>query len=279
MVSRVDIAIRSEALLGEGPRWDAGTGRLLWVDIEGRAVHIFDPASGEDRAIPVWSRVGAASWTTSPDVVLVALAERLALLDLNDESLRTLAEIPHAGHMRMNDGACDAAGRFWVGSMALAVTPGAAALYRFADGELERVLDDVTLSNGLGWSPDRTRMYYIDSMTFRVDVFDFDVGSGAVSGRRPFVSLDRDDGTPDGLAVDDAGGVWVALYGGHAVRRYDADGTLDRVVDVPAENVTACCFGGDHGRSLYITTAAPAGNVFVTDPGVAGPPAQPFQLG
>jgi sugar lactone lactonase YvrE len=210
--------------------------------------------------------------------VLVALADRLALLDLADESLRTLVEIPHAGHMRMNDGVCDPLGRFWVGSLALAETPGVAVLYRYADGVLDRVLEDVTLSNGIGWSPDGTQMYYVDSPTQRIDVFDYDVAAGTVAGRRPFVAIDEADGVPDGLAVDDEGGVWLALWGGRAVRRYEADGALDRVVDVPAERVTACCFGGDDGRSLFITPAAPDGNVYVTDAGVSGPPARRFQL-
>jgi sugar lactone lactonase YvrE len=278
MVSRVEVAIRTDALLGEGPRWDPATRRLLWVDIEGRALHVSDPASGEDRAIQLWSRVGAASWTTDDDTVLVALADRLALLELAGESLRTLVEIPHAGHMRLNDGACDAAGRFWVGSMALDEAPGVAALYRYADGVLDRMLDGVTLSNGLGWSPDGTRMYYVDSLGYRIDVFDFDAGSGTISNRREFAAIDRADGIPDGLAVDDDGGVWLALWGGFAVRRYDPGGGLDLVVDVPAEKVTACCFGGEDRRSLFVTTAAPDGNVYVADAGVTGPPAHRFQI-
>ncbi|NUR78075.1 MAG: SMP-30/gluconolactonase/LRE family protein [Thermoleophilia bacterium] len=278
MVSRVEVAIRSDALLGECPRWEPVSRRLLWVDIEGRALHVSDPARGEDQAIPLWSRIGAASWTTADDTILVALADRLALLQLADNSLRTLTEIPHAGHMRLNDGACDAAGRFWVGSMALAETAGVAALYRYADGVLERVLERVTLSNGLGWSPDGTRMYYVDSLEYRIDVFDFDLESGTISDRRQFAAIDRSDGIPDGLALDDEGGVWLALWGGRAVRRYDAEGRLDYVVDVPAQNVTACGFGGDDRRSLFITTAAPDGSVFVADAGVAGPPPRPFQL-
>jgi sugar lactone lactonase YvrE len=277
MVSRVDVAIHAGALLGEGPRWNADTQQLLWVDIEGRAVHVSDPATGEDRTIPVGSRAGVASWTTRADAVLVALADRLALLDLGDESLLTLAEIPHGGHMRTNDGACDSAGRFWVGSMALDETPRLAALYRFADGVLDRVLDHVSLSNGIAWSPDGTLMYYVDSPSHQVDVFDYDVASGTLASRRRFVRIDP-DGTPDGLLVDDQGGVWVAIWDGRAVRRYDASGRLDQVVDVPAEHVTACCFGGPDRRSLYITTAAPEGNVFVTDAGVSGPPAHRFRL-
>ena len=250
MLSRVEVAIGSEAKLGECPRWDAAARRLLWVDIEGRELHVFDPDSGVDRSVRVWSRIGSASWTTSEGTVLVALAERLALLSLADESLSTLAE-----------------------------TPGAAALYRFADRSLESMVDGVTLSNGLGWSPDGTRMYYVDSPTYRIDVFDYDVAAGTAANRRPFVELQRADGIPDGVAVDDEGGVWLALWGGSCVRRYSSAGGLEEVVDVPAAHVTACCFGGDDGRSLFITSAEPDGRLFVVEnAGVSGRPSSRFQL-
>jgi sugar lactone lactonase YvrE len=176
-----------------------------------------------------------------------------------------------------------------VGSMALDYAPGAGALYRYSsDGGLDRVLGEVTLSNGIGWSPDGGTMYYIDSMAYRVDAFDYDLSTGAISGRRPLIVIERGAGIPDGLAVDDDGGIWVALWGRGAIRRYAPDGELDRMLAVPAHNVTACCFGGDDGRSLYVTTASVelsaeqlrerplAGSVFVTEAGVSGPPAQPF---
>lgn len=284
----MEVAIRAGALLGEGPRWDAARGRLLWVDIDAGALHLFDPASGEDRAIVLGNRVGAAAPTQSGSV-LVALADRLAVVDLDDETVHTLVEIPHDKEMRLNDGVCDPAGRFWVGSMALDYAPGAGALYRYSSGGgLERMLGDVTISNGLGWSRDGETMYYIDSMAYRVDVFDFELSTGAISGRRPLIVIERGAGIPDGLAVDDDGGIWVALWGRAAIRRYAPDGELDRVLDVPADNVTACCFGGDDGRSLYVTTASVdlsdeqlqkrplAGSVFVTEVGVSGPPAQQF---
>ena len=267
MVSRVEVAIENRALLGEGPRWDAARSRLLWVDIERGELHVFD---GEDHARQLGARVGAAAPTES-GAVLVALADRLAFLD---GELRTAATFPHDASIRTNDGACDPFGRFWIGTNALDFAPHAGALYRYDGVVLERMLDGVTLSNGLGWSPNGERMYYIDSHTFRIDVLDFD---GEISNRRPFVTLDERDGTPDGLAVDDEGGVWVALYGGSAIRRYDSGGVLTETVELPAENVTACCFGGDDGRSLFITTAAPDGRVYVVDAGVAGPPAQPFR--
>jgi sugar lactone lactonase YvrE len=219
-----------------------------------------------------------AAAPTTVGAVLLALADRLALVDLGDESVRTLVRFPHGPALRSNDGACDAAGRFWIGTMGLDVAPGAGALYRY-DGTLRLMLDGVTLSNGIGWPRDDTRMYYIDSALCRVDVFDFELASGRLAERRPFVSIDESDGTPDGLTVDDEGGVWVALYGGSCVHRYDVRGRLDAVLEVPAENVTPCCFGGDDGRSLFVTTAAPDGNVYVTEPGVSGPPAHVLQTG
>jgi sugar lactone lactonase YvrE len=271
----MEIAVRANAKLAEGPRWDAAARRLLWVDIEGCELHVLE--NGQDRAIGLDAMVGAAA-PTSSGAVLVALADRLALLDLADESVRTLVRLPHGPALRSNDGACDAAGRFWIGTMALDETPGAGALYRY-DASLERVLDEVTLSNGIGWTRDATRMYYIDSPVQRVDLFDFELASGRVDNRRPFVSIDESDGIPDGLTVDDEGGVWVALYGGSCVHRYDESGHLDAVLEVPAKNVTSCCFGDGDGSSLFVTTAAPDGNVYVTQPGVSGPPAHVFHAG
>ena len=186
--------MRANAKLAEGPRWDAATGRLLWVDIEGCELHVLE--SGADRAIGLDAMVSAAAPATG-GAVLLALADRLALVDLADESVRTLVRLPHGPALRSNDGACDAAGRFWIGTMALDFTPGAGALYRY-DGTLQRVLDGVTLSNGLGWTGDDTRMYYIDSLAYRVDVFDFELASGRVDDRRPFVSIDKSDGIPTG---------------------------------------------------------------------------------
>jgi len=271
----VDIAVRANAKLAEGPRWDAARQRLLWVDIEGCELHVLE--SGEDRAIGLDAMVGAVAPTAGGEVLL-ALADRLALIDLADESVRTLVRLPHGPDVRTNDGACDAAGRFWIGTMGLDLAPGGGGLYRYG-GRLRRVLEGVTLANGLGWPSDDTRMYFTDSAEYRVDVFDFELESGRLDRRRPFVSIDRSDGIPDGLTVDDEGGVWGALYGGSCLHRYDERGRLDAVLEVPAENVTSCCFGGEDGRSLFVTTAAPDGNVYVTQPGIGGPPAHDFHAG
>jgi sugar lactone lactonase YvrE len=157
--------------------------------------------------------------------------------------------------------------------MRLDEAPDEAALFRYDGDELVTVLTGVSLSNGIGWSPDLTRMYYVDSPTQRIDVFDYD---GEASNRRPFLTVDAAHGTPDGLAVDDEGGVWLSLWGGSSVRRYDPSGMLDATIEVAAERVTASCFGGANGRTMFITTAAPDGRVYVCEPGVSGPPAAPF---
>jgi sugar lactone lactonase YvrE len=274
--------LRAAAALAEGPRWDARTQRLLWVDIDGRALHEFDPAAGTDRAIGLPAKVGAAAPTEDPERVLVALADRLAIVDLSTGEHEPLAAFPHRREgMRANDGAVDPAGRFWIGTMADDEAPDLAALYRYdPDGSLTTVLDPVSLSNGLGWSAGEQRMYYVDSPTKRIDVLDYDAATGSVENRRPFAVIEDGVGVPDGLALDVEDGVWVALYGGAQVRRYGPGGTLDAVLQVPADNVTACGFGGEDGRRLFVTTARSpqelGGSLFEADPGVAGPPAELF---
>ena len=165
--------LRSVAALAEGPRWDARTQRLLWVDIDGRALHEFDPAAGTDRAIGLPAKVGAAAPTTDESRVLVALADRLAMVDLTTGEHEPLAAFPHRREgMRANDGAVDPAGRFWIGTMAEDEAADLAALYCYEDGSLTPVLDPVSLSNGLGWAAGEQLMYYVDSPTKRIDVLD-----------------------------------------------------------------------------------------------------------
>ena len=277
----MEVAIRAGALLAECPRWDTATGRLLWVDIEAHALHVFDPATGEDRSILLDDRVGAAAPTTDGGV-LVALADRLAMVDLDDESVSTLVEIPHGDGLRLNDGVCDPASGFGGEHRARLrprprcalplLEPGgprARARGRHAlerDRLVARRRHDVL--HRLDGLPGRR----IDLTSRRCDL-----------KRRPLIVIERGAGIPDGLAVDDEGGIWVALWGRAAIHHYEPDGELERVLEVPADNVTACCFGGDDGRSLYVTTASVelpaerrsaqplAGSVFVTDAGVSGP--------
>jgi sugar lactone lactonase YvrE len=252
MASRPETAVRAQATLGEGPVWDAAAGRLVWVDILGSRVHWFDPVTGRDEAETVAQHVGAALPRRGGGLVL-NLRDGVGLRD-PDGAFRWLTDLAAEGR-RGNDAAVDATGTLWAGTMRYDEAPGGGALYRIcADGKTETVLDSVTVSNGLGWSPDNRLMYYIDSPTGRIDVFDADVAAGRVTGRRVFAEIDR-PGLPDGLTVDESGCVWVALWMGGAVLRYSPYGTLDRVIEIPASRTTACAFGGPQLTDLYVTTA------------------------
>jgi sugar lactone lactonase YvrE len=281
------IAVPAGAALGEGPRWDAATGTLLWVDIPGCRVHCYDPATGRDSARPVPSVVSLALPRRRGGVV-VGLPDGLHLLDGDQPPLIAAVEADRA-ETRTNDGACDPAGRLWVGTMALDERSPVAALYRI-DSHLgvTTVLTGTTISNGLGWSPAGREFYFIDSPTRRVDVFDHDPGTGALENRRRFAAVEVEGAVPDGLAVDAEGGVWVALHGGWGLRRYAPDGELAATVDLPVARITSCCFGGDDLRDLYVTTrreglsaselaAQPLASALLRlDVGVAGLPTHAF---
>jgi len=277
------------AVLGEGPVWDERAAVLWWLDIPGEALHRFDPASGDDEATALGAQVGALVPRRSGGLVL-ATPEGFEAFDPASGARSLLARADAENRAtRMNDGKCDRAGRFYAGTMAYDFASGAGAFYRLdPDLGVTQLLGEVTISNGLAWSDDGATLYYIDSMTHRVDAFDVDVDTGELDGRRPVVELDSALGVPDGMCIDEAGYLWVALFGGGAVHRYSPGGTLDRVVEVPASQVTCCAFGGPSYDELYITTAAQdltdadrqrypdAGSMYRLRPGVAGPPPNPF---
>jgi sugar lactone lactonase YvrE len=284
-------AIEAGDQLGEGPFWDGERGELLRVDITRGLVHGWEPASGASWRREVGGEVSAAIPRAGTSELVLAVGHRLLLA--SGEELHELARVEEdQPDNRFNDCKCDPQGRLWAGTMSKRRTPGVAALYRLAPGgELERVVGETTISNGLGWSPGGDRMYFIDSTTQRIDAFDFDGETGTVANRRPFAEIPADAGLPDGLTVDVEGGVWVCLFGGAAVRRYDADGTLDEVVDLPVTNPTSPVFGGADLRTLYLTSARHgltdeqlaaeplAGAVLALEPGVRGLPGNRFAGG
>ena len=272
----------SVAFHGEGPVWSEG--RLRLVDmLAGDIVTLDADGVATDRL-----RVGSVAAAFRPRRAggFVVAVERGFALVGSDGIVDTLPELWDNPNVRMNDGATDPHGRFYCGSMAYDMTAGAGALYRLDPGGAAGVvLPSVTCSNGLAWSADGATAYYIDSVTYRIDVFDYD-GEAGLSGRRPFVVGASDAGLPDGLAIDREGGVWVALFGGSAVRRYSGDGRLDEVLELPVSQVTACTFGGPALDELYITTSRvelpegdqpEAGSVFLARPGVTGLPPAPFE--
>lgn len=285
----VELVLDASAELGEGPRWDARGQRLFWVDIMAGRVHAFRPSTGECRHVDVGRPVGALACARDGSVVL-AVAGGFARLDWESGQIAMLAPTESdRTQNRMNDGACDPAGRFWAGTMALDESSGAGGLYRFdADLSVHTMLGDITISNGIDWSLDGRRMYYVDSPTQRIDVFDFDATTGAITNRRPFVEVPRKAGTPDGLTVDGDGFVWLALWGGAALRRYAPDGTLERTIALPVSHPTSCAFGGAALDELYVTSARrpldagararqpAAGGLLRLRPGVTGRPPNLF---
>ncbi|WP_367323401.1 SMP-30/gluconolactonase/LRE family protein [Streptomyces sp. HUAS ZL42] len=246
-----EVAVRAEATLGEGPTWDAQAGRLIWIDILGSRINTYDPGSGRRTVRTTDQHVGAVKPRAGGGLVL-NLRDGVGVLDA-DETFRWLHHEPVPGR-RANDAAVAPDGSLWAGTMRYDEAAGGGTLSRITgDGSVEVVLGDVAVSNGTGWSPDGRLMYYVDSPTGRVDVFDHE--DGRVTNRRPLVEIEEGAGFPDGLTVDADGCVWVALWDGAAVRRYTPDGTLDRVLELPTPRVTACAFGGSDLTDLYITTA------------------------
>ncbi|MEU6533211.1 SMP-30/gluconolactonase/LRE family protein [Streptomyces sp. NPDC046928] len=267
MSAAYEVAVRAEARLGEGPTWDPAGGRLLWIDILNSRLHTYDPVSGHRSVRTAPQHIGAVKPRAGGGLVL-NLRDGVGLLD-PDGGFRWLHHEPVPGR-RANDAAVAPDGSLWAGTMRYDEAPGGGTLSRITgDGTAEVVLDDVTVSNGTGWSPDGRLLYYIDTPTRRVDVFDHD--GGRVTNRRTFAEIEDGAGFPDGLTVDAEGAVWVALWDGSAVRRYTPDGALDRVIAFPVPRVTACAFGGPGLTDLYVTTArvgldtAPplAGSLFV----------------
>jgi sugar lactone lactonase YvrE len=267
---------------GEGPVWSPSWGGLRWVDMLAGDV-LSREADGSVSRRHV-DRIAAVVRPRLSGGAVIAI-ERGFALEGPDGALTRLGDLWSGDEVRMNEGGCDPDGGFYSGSMAYDQRPGAGSLYRLGpDGTVTVVLEEVTISNGLEWSPDGRLAYYVDTPTHQISLFDYDRELG-LTGRRVFVAIPADRGGPDGLCVDEQGGVWVALFGGGAVHRYSAEGALDEIVEVPARQVTACTFGGRGLDELFITTSREnldagddplAGALFGFDPGVKGLPVRPF---
>jgi sugar lactone lactonase YvrE len=270
----------SVAYHGEGPVWSPAWGGLRWVDmLAGDVLSLAADGSVERRHV---GSICAAVRPRRGGGAVIGV-ERGFALEGPDGTVAVLDELWSDENVRMNEGACDPDGRFYCGSMAYDKRPGGGALYRLdPDRSVRVVVGGVTISNGLDWSPDGSLAYYNDTDTFRVDAFDYDRDAG-LTARRPFA--ETAPARPDGLTVDSAGGVWVALSNGGAVRRYAPDGRLDQVVELPVTKVTACTFGGEKLDELFITTSREglepgdeplAGSLFRAEVGVTGLPVREF---
>lgn len=250
--------LEQRAELGEGPVWDVDSDALWWIDWARGDVFKADIAAETCVGFHVGSSVSAAALCTTGRVAL-ALDHGFSVLDPESGRVRQLRAVESDERKtRMNDGKCDAAGRFWAGTMSLDERSATGVLLVLeGDGSVRRVLEGIVCSNGLCWSEDNTRFFYIDSATGRIDGFDFDLPEGAITNRLPVVVIPPEEGIPDGLTIDARGYLWVALWDGWQVRRYSPAGELDAVIELPVANPTCCTLGGDDLRDLFITTAMP----------------------
>jgi sugar lactone lactonase YvrE len=281
---------------GEGVIWSAQEGAVYWTDINRFLIHRFDLASA---ALKSWffdEPVVALSLTTSAGQVLVALASRLInWWPETDRRTDFGFSLPGYPQVRFNDGRSDPAGNFWVGSMKNNVLPngdlgeagkGEGVLFRVDPlGAVTEWRQGLGISNTLCWSPDARLFYFADTLENEIRAYDYDKASGEISNERPFLSgFDR--GFPDGSAIDSAGYLWNCRFYGGCIVRLAPDGAVDRIVEMPVQNVTTCAFGGPDLKTLFITTASIvsppgnrlAGSLFALDVEVPGMAENKFRI-
>ncbi|MDH3753992.1 MAG: SMP-30/gluconolactonase/LRE family protein [Acidimicrobiia bacterium] len=289
---RIDNVLDARAELGECPVWSARDQRLFWIDIDGRLVHRFDPTSGTDETRALAGRPGSMALTADPDRLLVAMEHEL--VDLTWSSGATTKRVvlePASGPRRLNDGRCDATGRFWVGSMndPPGNGPAAGMLHRVEPDDTSQVVQTgVGVSNGLAFSPDGSVMYFADTWRDLVWAYDYDQAEGRRSNERIFLDFADLPGRPDGACVDATGCYWIACVYGWALLRATPDGRVDRIIELPVEKPTMPAFGGAGLDTLFLTSistggsqpTAPgqplAGGVLALTPGVSGLPEPVF---
>ena len=274
--------------LGEGPFWDSKRSRLHWVDIIGKKIISQNLDGSNIHALEVGGNPGCV--VLSDDGTMVAgVDNQISSLDGGGNLLRVLADTNEGSGLRFNDGKCDPSGRFWVGSMDRKEKNKLGSLYSWnsIEGLVNRE-QGVTVSNGMGWSPDNSLFYYIDSPTREVSVYDFDLSTGSINNKRRFISFSEEDGFPDGMTIDNEGRLWIAFWGGSKIMCVNPDSkAIEEVVSFPVSKITSCAFGGEKMDQLFITSAKVqvnekdepmAGKTFVVSLGVKGLPSFNLKL-
>jgi len=259
---RAELLLDSKAMLGEGPAWDAKTQTLYWVDILGKRVHIYK--DGRDEFIQLDELVGCVAPRRDGGLVAALHASFVTLRPAQGDALSGrghqqafLASVSEPATNRFNDGKCDPAGRLIAGSMDMGESNPSGFLYSLESGKPPRkLLEGITISNGLAWSPDYKIFYYIDTPTRQVRAFDYDLDTGNISNPRVAVEIPASMGWPDGMTSDMEGRLWIALWGGARISKWNpASGKLEAEVAIPALHSSACVFGGPRRDILYVTSA------------------------
>lgn len=296
MMAGLELLVDAKALVGEGPCWDDREHVLYWVDISAYRIHRYDPVEGSNRTLELDAYVGSVV-VRERGGLLAATQKGLHEVDFAAGTWRTVADMPRReppGHT-FNDGKCDPAGRFWIGTMAAEGTPDSfkpdGTLYMVDEtGSLTPRLSRLTIPNGMAWSADSKTMYLIDSVSRQVAAWDYDLQTGTIRNKRTVVAIAEADGLPDGMTIDEEGMIWVAHWGGSRVTRWNpASGRMIGAIDVPARQTTSCAFGGKDLDTLYITSAREglseeelqrypySGGLFGIKPGVRGTPSARYR--
>jgi sugar lactone lactonase YvrE len=287
-IEGLEVAAKIQAIVGEGPAWNAGLGVLHSVDVRREKVYTYNPTLGTVESFSTKSAPGAVIPTTG-NKLAIALVDGIYLANLDGSNLdnKFMIEAEILGN-RMNDAKCDPNGVLFAGTMGDNKSP-SGSLYRINSEGFEKVCKDVTVSNGLAWSPNGSKIYYIDSGKRSVQISDFDLSTSSIIGFKNFIEFPTSFGIPDGMCADKEGGIWVAFFGGQQVRRFSESGIQTHEINLPVPLVTSCCFAGEDSTTLYITTASidlgdgrkigsEEGNLFCVDVGIPGSGTVPFVL-
>ena len=287
------MVVDHSCVLGEGPVWDSKTNSIFWLDILNGQLHEFSTATNTFRSLEIGQMIGCIAIGSNGNFI-AGLKNGIGFIDRHTAKVEMIAQPEqNLPGNRFNDGKCDPAGRFWAGTMALSEENNAGSLYMVDhDLSIQKKKTGVTISNGLAWSRDAKTMYYIDTPTYTVIAFDFDLRTGQITNERVALEIPQKDGAPDGMTIDNDGMLWIAHWDGWQITRWNPhSGKKIGGVSLPVAKITSCTFGGDGFHDLYITTAKIglsepqlqeqplAGSLFVIrDCGHEGLPANEYRL-
>lgn len=255
MIHEVELAHEYDADLGEGPIWDDQKQELIWLDVTQGKILFFSPDQGVQTELQLDRHVGSLALTKNFDLWL-ALRDGFAHYEHESRSVTSFNKVIKSADVRFNDGAVDARGRFLAGTMGYNPEPHTGALYTFTPNSGCKVLvPQVGVSNGICWNSDSTSMYFVDSLTQSIQIYDYNLDSGDVSNPRTLIHFQAKDGIPDGLTIDREGSLWVAMWGGSQILKINSAGFIEDSIQLPVTKVTSVTFGGVDLKDLYITTA------------------------
>ncbi len=255
MTYEVELAYEYNAELGEGPIWDDIREELLWLDVTRGKILFFSPSRGVQNEIQLDRHIGSLALTRNLDLCL-ALRDGFAHYSFQSQSITSFTQVIESDEVRFNDGAVDRQGRFLAGTMGYNPKPNTGNLYTFTEDSGYRLLiPEVGVSNGICWNGDSSQMYFIDSMTQSIQVFDYDLYSGSATNPKVLIKFDPQLGIPDGMTIDEEGSLWVAMWDGSQILKISSDGDIVDAIKFPVSRVTSLTFGGTDLRDLYITSA------------------------